>query len=65
MKLQESTYRCECGSTAPVERIAEYEFHAECPACGRITVLSWAHDEPAPAFEAERSPRLPLRTEGQ
>jgi len=60
---QDPTFQCECGASAPVERISSHEFHAECPSCGRITVLSWAHHEPAPTFDAPPL-RLPLRSDG-
>ena len=63
MTEQAAIYRCDCGLDVLVERITAYEFHARCPRCGRVYVLSHAHEAPPPTFEGDTSPRLPLRSE--
>jgi hypothetical protein len=56
-RVQEPTFRCDCGNAAPVTRGATpWEFDVVCP-CGWAYRLSWAHHEPAPTFTPARPAR--------
>jgi hypothetical protein len=61
-RVQEPTFRCDCGKEAPVTRVTDYEFDVVCP-CGWAYRLSWAHEFDPPVFAP--GPRLPERAAEQ
>ncbi len=53
MSTQAHTSRCECGEPiAIVPTVSLWEFEWACAVCRRGGVISWAHYEPAPHYEA-------------
>jgi hypothetical protein len=60
-RVQDATFRCDCGKDAPVTPGATpWEFDVTC-ACGWAYRLSWAHRDPPPHFAPPA--RLPERAE--
>lgn len=62
MSTQAHTSRCECGELiAIVPTVSLWEFEWACAVCRRGGVISWAHVEAPPHYEAPKlEPQLPL-----
>ncbi len=55
---QPSVLRCDrCGARVNVIQETAYEFRYACP-CGHRGLVSWAHADPPPVFEAARQADL-------
>lgn len=52
-RVQQHTYRCECGRSCAVDPMTQDEFQWRCDTCGRNGHLAWAHADDPPAFEAD------------
>jgi hypothetical protein len=44
----------ECGARCLVRQTSPYEFEWSC-SCGEAGVISWAHAQPPPLFEVDRT----------
>ena len=52
LRVQQSTFRCECWRACRVEPQTPYEYNWRC-ACGRAGSISWAHIDDPPESEAD------------